>query len=117
MGVPKTTQSDSDARAAKPKDVAVDKDGNVYIADTKTSVVRKVDGATLIVTTFAGDGTEGYSGDGGPAVSAELTNTLSVAVSGSRSVHIGGTTKNFGSGVRKVDGSYRITSWREVAPQ
>jgi NHL repeat len=43
--------------------VAVDGQGNVYIADTFNHRVRKVSGG--IITTIAGTGTAGYSGDGG----------------------------------------------------
>jgi uncharacterized protein (TIGR03437 family) len=49
--------------------VAVDRSGNLFIADSIH--VRKVspDG---IITTVAGNGTEGFSGDGGPATGAPL---------------------------------------------
>ena len=54
-----------------PVGVAVDPDGNVFIADTFNHRIRKVtpDG---IITTVAGNGTRGYSGDGGLATNAEL---------------------------------------------
>jgi len=54
-----------------PTSVAVDKSGNVYIADNLNSRVRKVD-TSGIITTIAGNGLTSFSGDGGPAVSAEL---------------------------------------------
>ena len=55
-----------------PNDVAIDKAGNIYIADTRNHVIRRVDAHTGIITTIAGNGTGGYSGDGGAATSAEL---------------------------------------------
>jgi len=53
-------------------DVAVDATGNVYIADKGNSRVRKINNSGII-STFAGNGTGGYSGDGGPATSAALS--------------------------------------------
>jgi hypothetical protein len=54
----------------EPSGLAMDKQGNVYIADNTYFVVRKMDKAGNI-TTVAGS-TFGYSGDGGPATSAQL---------------------------------------------
>src|SRR5450759_3678122 len=62
-----------------PQGVAVDVAGNLYIADTNNSSIRKVTpGGTI--TTVAGNGTAGFSGDGGPATSAQLYNPFGVAV-------------------------------------
>jgi hypothetical protein len=47
--------------------IAVDTQGNYYIADTNNNRVRKVTVATGIITTIAGNGTAGFSGDGGTA--------------------------------------------------
>ena len=54
-----------------PVGIAVDPDGNVFIADTFNHRIRKVtpDG---IITTVAGNGSPGYSGDGGLGTNAKL---------------------------------------------
>jgi sugar lactone lactonase YvrE len=63
------------AKFSGPQAIAVDKDDNLYIADTGNNRIRKVDVATGIVTNFAGasNGTSGSSGDGGAATSALLS--------------------------------------------
>jgi DNA-binding beta-propeller fold protein YncE len=54
--------------------------GNVYIADSYNNRIRKVTVSTGIITTFAGTGTDGYSGDNGPAASAGLYFPFGVAL-------------------------------------
>src|ERR1043166_4731783 len=49
-----------------PADVALDGSGNLFIADTQHNIVRRVDHATQIITTVAGNTISGFSGDGGP---------------------------------------------------
>ena len=85
-----------------PLGVAVDRDGNVYIADTQSERIRRVDAATGIVTTVAGTGDAGYSGDGGAATSAQLDNPRSVAVDGRGTVYIADTMNHC---IRQVDAS------------
>src|SRR5207302_3359748 len=64
----------SSAALSDPGALAIDSAGNLFIADGGR--IRRVDAASQVITTVAGNGTPGYSGDGGPATSAE------VAVSG-----------------------------------
>lgn len=71
-----------------PQDVAVDASSNLYIADELNYVIRKVTAATGVITTVAGNHTEGYSGDGGPATSAELRFPGNLALDGSGNVYI-----------------------------
>ena len=58
----------TNARLYYPMDLVVDSVGNLYIADTGNSAVRKVNAATGIITTVAGSGVAyGINpGDGGP---------------------------------------------------
>ncbi len=62
----------TDAELFIPSAVIVDTNGNVYISDAENMVIRKVDGTTNIITTFAGTGVSGSLGDGGPATDAQL---------------------------------------------
>jgi uncharacterized protein (TIGR03437 family) len=51
--------------------VAVDRNGNVFIADARDNRVRKVS-PSGVISTYAGTGTAGNTGDGGPALQARL---------------------------------------------
>ncbi|MGH7047524.1 MAG: hypothetical protein ACREE2_14175 [Stellaceae bacterium] len=56
----------------EPYGIAVDRTGNIYVADRHNHCVRRIDGTSGIVTTCAGNGRSGYSGDGGSAAVAGL---------------------------------------------
>jgi uncharacterized protein (TIGR03437 family) len=58
------------AQLSAPASVALDANGNVYIADSGHNRVRVVSGGTI--TTLAGTGVCCYEGDGGPASAAQL---------------------------------------------
>ncbi|MDB5097698.1 MAG: repeat-containing protein [Cyanobacteria bacterium RYN_339] len=60
--------------------LAVDEQDNIYFADNRNHRVRKYDAQTELVTTLAGDGTDGTKGDNGPATSAQLSSPYGVAV-------------------------------------
>ena len=63
-----------------PTAVAVDREGNLYIADTMNHRVRMVDSETGIISTLAGTGQARFSGDGGPAHQAALNEPAALAV-------------------------------------
>jgi hypothetical protein len=56
----------------QPKALERDATGNLYILDQQNFRVRKVDKATGMIATVAGNGMQGYEGDGGPALMAKL---------------------------------------------
>src|SRR5438445_11718203 len=58
------------ASVSGPAGVAVDASGNLYIADHYNHRIRKVDAATGIITTVAGDGRPSFAGDGGAGARA-----------------------------------------------
>ncbi len=68
------------AEMAYPWAVAVDGNGNLFIADYSGNAIREVNLASGVITTAAGDGTGGYTGDSGPATAAELSDPAGVAV-------------------------------------
>jgi len=59
-------------------DVVVDPAGDLYISELAD--IRKVDAATGVIQTFAGNGYQSWSGMGGPAAQAELFEPTSVAL-------------------------------------
>src|SRR2546422_353081 len=75
------------AELSQPLGVAVDPAGNVYIADEGSNRIRKVNTAGII-STIAGNDTQGFSGDGGPATSASLNKPREVAVDLAGNVYI-----------------------------
>ncbi|HLK62175.1 MAG TPA: IPT/TIG domain-containing protein [Bryobacteraceae bacterium] len=75
------------AHLNNPLGLAVDKAGNLYIADTGNHKIRRID-TRGIITTVAGTGTAGFSGDGGTATSAQLNNPTGVAVDSSGNLYI-----------------------------
>ncbi len=52
--------------------IQVDANGNVYILQRFNPSIRKVDAATGVISTVAGNATSGFSGDGGPAAQAQM---------------------------------------------
>jgi len=81
-------------------DLALDQAGNIYISDTENVRVRKVDAATGIITTIAGNGVQGYGGDGGPGTSAELDQPEAIASDAAGNVTFADI---FNNRVRRVD--------------
>jgi trimeric autotransporter adhesin len=79
-----------------PYQVAVDRAGNMLIADTFNNRIRVVSVKTGVfygrrmkaghIYTIAGDGTQGYQGDDGPATAAEISFPADVGVDASGNV-------------------------------
>lgn len=60
--------------------IAVDGSGNLYIADTGNSCIRKVDTLGIVTTIVGIGGSGGYSGDNGPASSAQIGWPTGIAI-------------------------------------
>ena len=87
------------AAAVLPTGVAVDLNGNVYIAEYGNRI-RKVapDG---IITTVAGTGDSGFSGDGGPATSATFRRPYSIALDKAGTIYVADRDNHR---IRKISG-------------
>lgn len=95
------------AHLTSPNGLALDAAGNLYIADTGNNAVRKLNLATGIIATVAGNGTAGYGGDGGSATSAMLNSPQGIALGGDGSLFIADFTNNR---IRKVDAAGSIST-------
>jgi hypothetical protein len=84
-----------------PTSVAVDSNGNLFIADSGNNVVREVSGGD--VSTVAGNFVDGagYSGDGSAATSAQLSDPVAVAVDANDDLFIADTGNDV---IREVAG-------------
>ena len=63
-----------------PTALAIDTRGNLYLADTANHRIRRIDATTHIITTIAGNGTQGYSGDNSLATAASIDSPTGLAV-------------------------------------
>ena len=89
-----------------PFGIALDDEGNLYIADRGNNRIRKVD-ASGTITTMAGDGTHSFSGDYGPATQSSLAYPTDVAVDATGKVYIADRNNNR---IRMVDTQGVITT-------
>jgi len=77
----------TDAGINGPADVAVSSTGEIFIVDQGNQVIRRVD-SSGIITTVAGNNTQGFSGDDGPATSAAINNPWAVDLNASGDIFI-----------------------------
>jgi len=88
----------SSAQLTQPQAVTVDAAGNIYIADAVNSRIRVI-ASNGVISTFASNGTAGYSGDGGAATSAELNTPRGMAIDSAGNLYIADFNNNV---VRKI---------------
>ncbi|GAB4024554.1 NHL repeat-containing protein [Spirosoma gilvum] len=81
-----------------PSGLFIDGQGNVFIADQANNRIRKV-GVNGLISSVAGNGSEGFSGDGGPASSAALSHPTGIVRDGSGNLLI---ADQYNNRIRKV---------------
>ena len=94
------------AQLSQPAGLAVDAAGNLYIADSNNSAVRKVTPSGIISTVAGTGGSQGYSADGGAATAAKMMAPMGVAVDSSGNLYIA----DFYGWIRKVTSSTGVIS-------
>ncbi len=95
------------AEFTAPFGIAFDANGNMYIGDTYNNRVRKIN-TSGIISTFAGNGINGFTGDGGQATAAEIFNPMDVTFDANGNLYIADQTNNV---VRKVNTSGVISTY------
>ncbi len=89
----------------EPQGVALDNAGNLYFADFYHHAIRRIGAASGVITTVAGNGTQGYGGDGGSATSAQLNYPEGISLDSAANLYIA-DSGNYR--VRKVDAATGI---------
>ncbi len=88
-----------------PEGLCLDSSGNIYIADGFSHRIRRIDIKTLVISTVAGNGNQGFSGDGGQATNAELFVPEDIFIDNDDNIYIADAGNNR---IRKVDGQTKI---------
>ena len=89
------------AELSNASQVVLDATGNMFIADQRNNVIRKVN-TTGIISTVVGNGVAAYAGDGGQATACEINYVDGVAIDASGNLYI---ADQGNSRIRKVNTS------------
>jgi hypothetical protein len=82
-----------------PRNICADAAGNVYVVDTSSNRIRRIDAATDIITTVAGTGSAGYSGDGGAATAATFSNIQGICIDNVNNIYL---VDSWNNRIRKI---------------
>ena len=88
------------AQFREPNDCFLDGRGGLLIADVQDQRIRRLDLASGVIATFAGNGAKERSGDGLPALEASILGARAVCMDGAGNTYI---AEREGNGIRKVD--------------
>ena len=95
----------TEAPLPDPRGLAVDRQGNVYVAAGEK--IRRIDRSGTI-TTFAGTGERGFRGDGGLALNADLGEPHGIAFDAAENLYLADWQNNR---IRRIDRSGVITTF------
>lgn len=87
------------AQLNAPAGIYIDATGNLFIGDEQNRRVRKVN-TSGIISTYAGNGNNGYSGDGGPATAASLASPDGLCMDAAGNLYF---ADRYNYRIRKVD--------------
>lgn len=72
---------------SQPEGIAIDANGNVYVADADDNRIREIS-PRGVIETIAGTGVAGFSGDGGPAAAAQVDHPYGLALDSEGNLYI-----------------------------
>jgi len=90
-----------------PEGLALDSAGNLFVADSGSSKVRKVTVATGVISTYAGTGISGFNSDNVQATTAQLSVPIGLAIDPSNNLYI---ADSFNGRIRKVTAATGVIS-------
>lgn len=90
-----------------PQGLAIDRQGNIFIADAGNRIIRKVNRQGIIQTIAGIPGSFGYSGDGGPATAAQLAFPNGMAFDAAGNLFFADAGRHI---IRKIDTAGIITT-------
>ena len=93
------------AQLSFPRSVSFDTSGNMYITDAGNNRIRRIDAITGIITTIAGNGTQGGGGDNGIALDAQFNSPSAAFVDHSGNIYV---TDENNHRIRKINSSTNI---------
>ena len=91
----------TEAILVRPRGLAFDSRGRLYISEWDGNRIRRVDLDSGIITTFAGTGERDFGGDKGPAIMAQLNGPQGLEFDGADNLYIADVRNQR---VRRVDG-------------
>ncbi|MGN4154903.1 NHL repeat-containing protein, partial [Burkholderia gladioli] len=95
----------SAASFSGPNGIAVDSSGNVYVADTHNSIIRKITSMGEVTTLAGSAGTLGSTD--GPGASARFNVPASIAVDSGGNLYVADTNNNT---IRKISSTLQVTT-------
>ena len=94
--------------------LAVDAAGNLYFSDTGNNRIRRIDAATGIIRTIAGNGAAAYGGDYGSATDAAVWAPTGVATDSMGNVYTIAQQDSSGAGVVRYFGAHGLSNFPAV---
>jgi glucose/arabinose dehydrogenase len=98
------------ARFSNPQGVCVDRDGNLYVADTGNNVIRRISTSGM-VSTFAGSGVAGS--ELGQAENAQFSGPSSVSIDGFGNIYV--ADGNNCNRICKIDSAGMVTVFANLS--